>query len=76
MWNKDKQNLLGILEAIEKIEEYISPFADADEFFENTISFMIISGLTRKKSGRSQLPICYSLKKKLKRFWKNWVDGL
>ena len=39
MWSKDKQNLMGILEAIEKIEEYISPFADADEFFENTISF-------------------------------------
>lgn len=70
MWNKDKQNLMGILEAIEKIEEYISPFADADGFFE------IISGLTRKRSGRLQLPICYSLKRKLKRFWKSWVDGL
>ena len=39
MWNKNKQNLLGILDAIEQIEEYISPFADADEFFEHKINF-------------------------------------
>ncbi|MBC8416106.1 MAG: DUF86 domain-containing protein [Candidatus Cloacimonetes bacterium] len=39
MWGKDKQNLLGILEAIERIEEYISPFNSADEFFDNTINF-------------------------------------
>jgi len=39
MWNRDKQNLLGILDAIEQIEEYISPFADTDEFFEHKINF-------------------------------------
>jgi uncharacterized protein with HEPN domain len=39
MWNKDKQNLLGILEAIDKIEDYISPFANADEFVEHKVNF-------------------------------------
>ncbi|MDY6931184.1 MAG: HepT-like ribonuclease domain-containing protein [Halobacteriota archaeon] len=39
MSNKDKQNLLGILEAIEKIDEYISSFKNADEFFNHTINF-------------------------------------
>ena len=39
MWNKDNQNLRGILDAIEKIEEYVSPFADADAFFEHKINY-------------------------------------
>jgi uncharacterized protein with HEPN domain len=42
MWNKDKQNLMGILEAIEKIEEYVSPFTTADEFFVHNISLYVL----------------------------------
>ena len=39
MFDKDKQNLLGIIESIEKIEEYVSPFNNADEFFVSKINF-------------------------------------
>ncbi len=39
MLNKDKTNINGILEAIEKIEQYTSNFATADDFFKSTINF-------------------------------------
>lgn len=35
----DKQSLLGIVEAIEKIELYSSDFIDAEEFYYDTKSF-------------------------------------
>lgn len=35
----DKQNLLGIIEAIEKIETYSSDFKDAEEFYYESKSF-------------------------------------
>lgn len=37
--NKDKQNLLSILDAINKIENYITPFDNADDFYKNTVHF-------------------------------------
>ena len=37
--NKDKQNLLAIMESIERIEEYLSPFSSADDLFDNAINF-------------------------------------
>lgn len=39
MLNKDHHNLYGIIEAIEKIRAYISPFTSADEFFKSSIHF-------------------------------------
>ncbi len=37
--NTDRNTLLSILEAIEKIERYSELFPNADEFFEQTINF-------------------------------------
>ena len=39
MFEKEKYNLLAILEAINKIQIYSSSFSDADEFFENEKDF-------------------------------------
>ena len=39
MLSKDKTNLMGILDAIRKIEIYTSTFSNADEFFNNIMSF-------------------------------------
>ncbi len=39
MLTKDKTNLLGILEAVEKIEKYSSSFHNPDELFQNTVNF-------------------------------------
>lgn len=37
--SKDKINIQGILEAIEKIEIYVRPFNNAKEFYSHTINF-------------------------------------
>jgi len=37
--NKDITSLMGILEAIENIEKYISPFSKADDFFQNKVNY-------------------------------------
>lgn len=39
MIKKDKRNLLTILESIEKIQKYIDPFKDHDEFYKDEIRF-------------------------------------
>lgn len=39
MSNKDRANLLAILDAIEHIENYTAAIQDATEFFENTMVF-------------------------------------
>lgn len=39
MSDKDRQQLLGIVEAITKIEQYIAPFDNADAFYDNTLNF-------------------------------------
>jgi len=39
MVEKDRQSLLGIIEAIDKILSYVSEFKSPDEFFEHTINF-------------------------------------
>ena len=36
---KNRLNLLSIIEAIEKIEEYSMPFQDAESFYHDTKSF-------------------------------------
>jgi len=39
MFEKDKYNLLAILESINKIQSYSSSFSNADEFFANERTF-------------------------------------
>ena len=39
MFEKEKYNLLAILESINKIQHYSSSFSDADEFFANEKTF-------------------------------------
>jgi len=39
MFEKEKYNLIAILEAINKIQNYSSSFSDADEFFANEKDF-------------------------------------
>jgi len=39
MLSKDVTNLLGIIEAIEKIETYCAPFSSFDSFFKNQLHF-------------------------------------
>lgn len=39
MFEKDKYNLLAILESINKIQHYSNSFSDADEFFTNEKTF-------------------------------------
>ena len=39
MLNKEKTSLLGILEAIDNIENYTSPFSKADDFFQNKVNY-------------------------------------
>lgn len=39
MLNKDKLSLLGMLDAIEKIEAFTNSFNNADEFYQNTVNF-------------------------------------
>lgn len=39
MLNKDKENLLDILESIKKIDEYSKSFNDADTFYNNKLYF-------------------------------------
>ncbi|MDP2984223.1 MAG: DUF86 domain-containing protein [Candidatus Latescibacter sp.] len=58
MLNKDKTSLMGILEAIENIEEYTSPFISADDFFQNKVNydavmmnFIIIGEMVDRLSG-------------------------
>ncbi len=39
MLNKDKENLLDILDSIKKIDEYSKGFTDADAFYNNKLYF-------------------------------------
>ena len=43
MSNHDKQQLLGIMEAINKIEQYMAPSDNADAFYHNTLNFDAVS---------------------------------
>ncbi len=54
---KDKYNLKAILEAIEKIENFVSDFKDADEFYNSVkdfdaimMNFVVIGEMTMRLS--------------------------